>query len=117
MLSRLGRPDVPMLTDEDMTLLAAHQRCRCERRAFEPDFVDAGDQHAQVVRDHLEQNLVELSGIGLATQAISELRLDHVEGRFHVRPLSWRSRSPCVSECRDLDVPFSHPLPGWQPAP
>jgi hypothetical protein len=31
----------------------------------QPDFVNAGDQHAQVVGNYLAQNLIDLAGVGL----------------------------------------------------
>ena len=47
----------------------------------------AGDQHAQVVGDHLAQHFVELTDLGLAAERISKLGLDHAERRLDVRPL------------------------------
>ena len=47
-----------------------------KRRHVQPDLVNAGDQHAQVVADDLAKHLVYLSGIGLAPQAVTELGLD-----------------------------------------
>ena len=63
-------------------------------------FVNARDQHAQIVGDHLGQNFVHLTLGGLAPHRISEFRFDHMECGLHVAPLviAGQERVPLVGE-------------------
>ena len=45
------------------------------------------NQHTQIVAEHFAQRFVNLRGHGLAPQPLTELRLDHMKGRFDVGPL------------------------------
>jgi hypothetical protein len=56
-------------------------------------------QAAEVMAEHLAENLVDLSGRRLGANTGSKLRRDRVERRFHIRPLMVvRKNIPCVSE-------------------
>src|ERR1700683_1493399 len=55
--------------------------------SFQPDFVDASNQHAEVVCDDLAQNLVHLTDFGLGANRVPKLALDHGEHGLDVRPL------------------------------
>lgn len=48
---------------------------------------ERADQAAEVVTQDLAQNFVDLSGRRLSTDAGSELGFNHMERRFHIRPL------------------------------
>src|ERR1700733_1294778 len=48
---------------------------------------DRANDAAQVVAEHLAQNLVDLRGRRLSANARAELGLNHVERRFYIRPL------------------------------
>ena len=61
-----------------------------ERGNVHPEFVDAGDQHAQVVADHLAQDFVHLTHVGLAPQTVPELGLDPQD--VGVTPVKWRAQ-------------------------
>src|ERR1700722_1734457 len=60
---------------------------RGEVRHLQSQLVDAGDEHADIVCDHLAHNLVHLSDLRLGAERISELPLDHAERAFDVRAL------------------------------
>lgn len=61
-------------------------------------FVDARDQHAEIVRDDLAQDLVDLADLGLRPERVTELRLDHAERRLDIRPLVVAGREHLASE-------------------
>jgi len=81
-----------------------------ERRHVEPDFVNARDQQARVVRDSrsLCTAPFELANLGLAAERVSEFGLDHGERGLDVRSLvvAAEKRVPLVGE------QVEHPGPG-----
>lgn len=79
---------------------ASHRWMRTERRHVQTHLMDARNQHAQIVQDHLAQNLIDVSGVRLGFRGVTELRLDHGERRLDVALLevAGEERVPLVAE-------------------
>jgi hypothetical protein len=60
------------------------RRFRPERR-LNPKLKNRLDEATNIVTQHLTKSLIDLSGLGLASQRDSELRLDQVKRGFNVR--------------------------------
>ena len=54
---------------------------------LDSEFVNGLDHHAEVMTKHLTKRFVDLRRERPTAQALTELRLDHVKGRFHVGSL------------------------------
>jgi len=74
-------------SDDSPSLPHQLQGCLAELRHSQPEFMNSADEAAEVASNHLAQHFVELTDLGLATERVSELGLDHAERGLHVRPL------------------------------
>ena len=52
-----------------------------------PQFMNRLNQHAEVMAEHLTEDLIELPDIAFTPYRIPKLGLDHTKGRLDVRPL------------------------------
>lgn len=59
-------------------------RALLPERRFNSKFIDRLNQYAQIVAQHLTQDLVRLGNGRFGADTAAKLRLDHVESGFHV---------------------------------
>src|SRR5439155_21228435 len=57
------------------------------KNGFDPEFVDLVDEYDQIMSQHLTQDFVLHSDVGLRPNGITEFPFDHRKGRLDIAPL------------------------------
>ena len=79
---------------------------RSPERRLNAEFQNRLNETTDIVAKNLTQSFVNLGHLGLASQTVSELCVDHAEGRFNVAALVVLLKKPLLVEAEVVIPPL-----------